>query len=56
MNEEKSCCSCRFYDGICCMYECKCLAILDEEDSANECGHYDFGKYDQLELEKTNYR
>lgn len=53
MEETKGCFTCRFYDGVCCMYECKCLAILDEEEN---CNHYDFGDYNQLLLEQVNYR
>lgn len=56
MKEDKSYCSCRFYDGVCCMHECKCLAILDEKESAKKCSNYDFVEYDQSSLEKTNYK
>jgi hypothetical protein len=37
------------------MYKCSLVAILDEEESAQNCEHFELGKYNQDELEKSNY-
>ncbi len=52
----KSCGSCRYFDGVCCMYDCQATAILDGEESAQNCQHYVVGEYDPDELEKTGYK
>lgn len=56
MENIKSCCDCKFFDGVCCMYEYNFLAILDEEESAEKCNHYEFGIYNEKELEIRNYK
>jgi len=53
---QKSCFSCGFHDGICCMFNCACLAIFDEEESASDCVNYSEGEYNQAILETTNYK
>jgi hypothetical protein len=53
---EKSCFRCKFHDGVCCMYECACKVTLDETDMAHKCEHYCEGRYNQEELEKTDYK
>lgn len=53
---EKDCCDCKFFDGVCCMYKCKCSAILDTETSAHDCKQYTLGNYNQIELEQSNYQ
>jgi hypothetical protein len=55
MKQERSCCNCKFYDGLCCMYECACRAILHEDETAKKCLQFTLGEYDQDELEKSNY-
>lgn len=54
--EEKNCCDCKFYDGCCCMYECRCKAILNELKTGKSCPHFQKGKYDEDELERSNYQ
>ena len=57
MDMKKSCCNCKFFDdSLCCMYDCACMAILNEWESAKECGHYCKGEYNVDELEKNNYK
>ena len=56
ITNKTDCCDCRFFDGICCMYKCKCKAILDTEKSAYDCEQYDLGDYNQNQLEKTDYK
>ncbi|MGI9862699.1 hypothetical protein SDD30_15085 [Moorella naiadis] len=52
----KSCWDCKYYDGLCCMYNCKAEAILDGEETAKNCQHYTIGEYNPDELEKTGYK
>lgn len=56
MRQERSCCNCKFYDGVCCMYECTLRAILHEDDTAEKCNHFELGEYDQDALESTDYK
>jgi hypothetical protein len=51
-----SCCNCKFFDGSCCMYNCMCFAVLDEEETAKNCEYFKLGEYNQDELEKTDYK
>ena len=37
------------------MYDCECICILDEDESAKECPHFLKGEYNEDWLEKTNY-
>jgi hypothetical protein len=53
--KSRDCCNCKFFDGWCCMYKCTLIAILDEEESAQKCEHFELGGYNQDELEKSNY-
>ena len=55
LKQEVTCGNCKFYDGICCMYKCALKAILYEDKSAKECGHFTNGEYNQDNLEETNY-
>lgn len=50
------CCNCKFFDGECCMYDCKSKAIVNCEDEAKNCNHYCIGKFNWDELEKSNYK
>lgn len=50
------CCECKFFDGVCCMYSCNLIAILDTEESASKCENYTYGEYNESELEKSNYK
>ena len=52
---EMSCFDCRFYDGICCLYKCKVLAIRDEEVTASKCKHYSVGEFSWKGLEESDY-
>ncbi|WCK57545.1 hypothetical protein PP175_26125 (plasmid) [Aneurinibacillus sp. Ricciae_BoGa-3] len=52
----KSCSLCKFYDGCCCMYDYRIMAILDEEKTANNCAYFSEGAYDEDELEKSNFK
>lgn len=54
--EKKSCCDCKFYDGICCMYKCAIKAIRYESEEAKNCKAYEKGIYNMIELEKSNYQ
>jgi len=38
------------------MYDYEALIILNESKSAKNCEHYSVGKYDEVELEKTDYK
>ncbi len=49
----KSCRNCKYYDGLCCMYDCRAEAILNGEESAKNCQHFSAGEYDPYELEKA---
>ncbi len=53
---ERSCGNCKYYDGVCCMYDCQATVILDTERSAQNCQYYAAGEYDLDELEKTGYK
>jgi hypothetical protein len=53
---KRSCGNCKFYDGLCCMYNCACKAILHEDKTAEKCVQFISGEYNQDDLEKTNYR
>jgi len=55
--ERKSCYDCKFYNvkECVCMYDCECICILDEDESAKECPHFLKGEYNEDWLEKTNY-
>ncbi|BAO04815.1 peptide chain release factor 2 [Clostridium botulinum B str. Osaka05] len=55
-NIKKDCFNCKFYDGICCMYKCALIAILNEEDDARNCENYVQGLYDENDLEENDYR
>ena len=50
------CCDCKFFDGECCMYDCKSKAIVNCEDEAKNCNHYSIGEFNWDELEKSNYK
>lgn len=56
IESQQKCDNCKFYDGCCCMYDCRVVAIFDTEESAEECNWFKLGFYNQDELEKTDYR
>ena len=54
--EKNTCLNCKFYDGICCMYDCSCRAIFNEDETGLECIHYELGNYNAEQLEATDYK
>lgn len=40
MNQERTCWNCIFCEDDCCMYECKCYAILNGEKLAKDCENF----------------
>lgn len=55
MDIDISCFSCKYYDEVCCMKNCKCMAILDEWETARKCKDYIIGHYNETELERLDY-
>lgn len=54
--EINTCLDCKFYDGICCMYDCSCRTVFDEYETGSECKNYKLGNYNAEQLEATDYK
>lgn len=54
---KKTCFDCCFYNTneSVCYYDCRVVAILDEEVATTECCHYREGEFNLEQLEKYNY-
>lgn len=55
---KKNCFNCKFYDGsqYVCMYDYAVKDILNESTTGSKCSTFSAGKYDEEELDKTDYK